>query len=174
MDQCHYDHQISDAIINVNYDQVIRLITLYPDNAKIYLMAFVSDITAYRDKVIYKEKGPIIIDMCKFLFEHIQAKHFNKINNILLKWAVDTTNIEIVKYVISLHKKFNIPVYIVELLNDNSDEFFDITDEILYYFVKRHKEYGVMKISEYYYYWDDIPLNRLANIGYEPIDSILI
>ena len=55
MDQCHYDHQISDAIINVNYDQVIRLITLYPNNAKIYLRDFVSDITAYRDKVIYKE-----------------------------------------------------------------------------------------------------------------------
>ena len=172
MDQCHYDHQISDAIINVNYDQVIRLITLYPNNAKKYLRDFVSDITAYRDKVIYKEKGPIIIDMCKFLFEHIQAKHFNKINNILLKWAVDTTNIEIVKYVISLHKKFNTPVSVVELLNDNSDDFFDLTDEILYYFVKRHKEYGVMKISEYYIFWDDIPLNRLANIGYEPIDKI--
>lgn len=174
MDQCHYDHQISDAIINVNYDQVIMLITLYPNNAKKYLRDFASDITAYRDKVIYREKGPIIIDMCKFLFEHTKAKHFNKINNILLKWAVDTTNIEIVKYVISLHKKFNTPVSVVELLNDDSDEFFDLTDEILHYFVKRHKEYGMMKISEDYCYWDNFPINRLANIGVDPIESILI
>lgn len=174
MEQSQYDKHLSDAVINVNYDQVIRLITLYPDNAKIYLRAFVSDITAYRDKDIYIKKGPIIIDMCKFLYENITIEHFNNINYILLKWAVDTTNLEIVKFVISLHQKFNTPLSIVELLNDGSDEFFDLTDEILHYLVKKHKEYGVMKISEYYNYCDNIPIKRLANMGNEAIDSILI
>ena len=174
MDQSQYNHQISDAIINVNYDQVISLITLYPDNAKIYLMAFVSDIIAYRDKSVYKEKGAIIIDMCKFLYERITDEHFNQINYILLKWAVDTCNLDIVKYVISLHKKFNTPFSIVELLNNESDEFFDLTDEILHYLVRKNKEYGIMKISKYYSYWDNMPFKRLANMGVEPIDIILI
>ena len=174
MDQCHYMHKLSDAIINVNYDQVIYLITLYPNYAKIYLMAFVSDIIAYRDKSVYKEKGAIIIDMCKFLYERITDEHFNQINYILLKWAVDTCNIEIVKYVVSLHKKFNTPFSIVELLNNEDDDFFDLTDEILHYLVRNNKEYGIMKISKYYSYWDNMPFKRLANMGVEPIDIILI
>ena len=174
MDQCHYMHKLSDAIINIEYDQVIYLITLYPNYAKIYLMAFVSDIIAYRDKSVYKEKGAIIIDMCKFLYERITDEHFNQINYILLKWAVDTCNLDIVKYVISLHKKFNTPFSIVELLNNESDEFFDLTDEILHYLVRKNKEYGIMKISKYYSYGDNMPFKRLANMGVEQIDIILI
>ena len=174
MDQSHYMHQISDAVINIKYEQVIHLITSYPNYAKIYLMAFVNDIICYRDKSVYKEKGPIIIDMCKFLYERITDEHFNQINYILLKWAVDTCNLEIVKYVVSLHKKFNTQFSIVELLNDENDEIFNLTDEILHYLVRKSKEYGVMEISKYYSYWDDMPFKRLANMGVEPIDIILI
>ena len=174
MDQCHYMHQISDAVINIKYDQVIHLITLYPNYARIYLMAFVSDIIVYRDKSVYTKKWAVIIDMCKFLYERITAEHFNQINYILLKWAVDTCNLEIVKYVISLHKKFNTQFSIVELLNDESDEFFNLTDEILHYLVRKNKEYGIMKISKYYSYWDNMPIKRLANMGVEPIEIILI
>ena len=174
MDQCHYMHQISDAVINIKYDQVIHLITLYPNYARIYLMAFVSDIIVYRDKSVYTKKWAVIIDMCKFLYERITAEHFNQINYILLKWAVDTCNLEIVKYVVSLHKKFNTQFSIVELLNDESDEFFNLTNEILYYLVRKNKEYGIMKISKYYGYLDNMPFKRLANMGVEAIDIILI
>jgi hypothetical protein len=62
-------HQISDAVINIKYDQVIHLITLYPNYARIYLMAFVSDIIVYRDKSVYTKKCAVII----FLFS-LQAR----------------------------------------------------------------------------------------------------
>jgi hypothetical protein len=171
MDQCSYDHQISDAIINIDYNTVKNLITLYPINAQKYYHTCVGDIIYYRDKSVYKEKWSIMIDMLKILFEYETTAGFNEINYILLKWAVDTSNLEIVKYVISLYKKFNIQPLVGELLNDESDEFFDITDEILHYLAKR---YDVMKINKYYSYFDNMPYKRLANMGVEPIEIILI
>jgi len=174
MDQNHYDHLLSDAVMNIDYDQVKYLTTLHPVWAKKYAKTCISDITTYRGTAVYHKKGEIIIDMCKILFDNV--KKLKDDNNKLLKWAVDTTNIILVKYIISAYKKFNKPLSIVELFNfnDDCDEFYELTDEILHYLVKRHKEYGVMKISEYYYCWDKIPVNRLANIGFKPINNILI
>lgn len=169
-----YLDQLREAVINIDYDTVVNLITTYPDNAKVYLSEFISDIYQYRPKSFYKEKGHTVIKMCNFLYGQIPADHFDEINYILLRWAIDTCNLDIVKCVVSLHKKFNIDVYIDELLTDCDNEFIDISDEILHYLVKNHQEFGIMDISNYYGYWHITSKKRFTNIGCEPIKSILI
>ena len=171
--QFRYVIRLDSAIMKFDYDRVKELMLYYPDNAREYLMNY--------DRWIYcitNNISPLIIDILEIIFDYCTVNTINgifeHINERLLKWAVDTSNLDIVKYVLSLYKKINIQPSITELLNDDSDEFFDITDEILHYFVKRHKEFGVMKINEYYGYFYNRLYNRLVNIGVEPIEKILI
>lgn len=177
MEGYKYIIKLDNAIMKFDYDRVKELILYYPDNAKDYLMnhrRWISCVTDDREESIYTEKSEIIIDILKLIFDKCTFDSFVDINDKLLKWAVDTINLDIIKCVLGIYKKFNIQPPITELLNDDNDDFFDITDEILHYFVKRHKEFGVMKISKYYGYFYNMLYNRLANMGVEPIEIILI
>ncbi len=171
MEQYKYVIKLNAAITKFDYDRVKELITYYRDNAKEYFENYDSWIYC-----IINTKSPLMIDILKIIFDYCSTSTthsiFEHINERLLKWSINTSNLDIVKYMLSVYKKFNIKPHITELLNDDNDEFFDITDEILYYFVKKRKEYGVMKISKYYGYYYTI--NRLANMGVETTNNILI